>query len=71
MSTNINKIIGDFRFITFTKEFRYSNYVISYDLDDYANILTSEYKKANQAMVGLKFFWDSDHVDISTNLFFF
>ena len=31
-------IIGDFGFISFTKEFKYLGSVVSYDLDDYADI---------------------------------
>ena len=37
-STNTKKIIGDFAFISFTKEFKYLGSVVSYDLDLYAGI---------------------------------
>ena len=40
-------IIGEFVFISFTKEFKYFGSIASYDLDG-----------------SIKFFWDSDHVDI-------
>ena len=60
-------IIGDFGFISFTKEFTYLGYIVSYDLDDYADI-TSRIRKASQAIVALIFFWDSDHVDIGAKV---
>ena len=47
-------IIGDFGFISFTKEFTYLGYIVSYDLDDYADI-TSRIRKASQAIVALIF----------------
>ena len=37
--------------------------IVSYDLDDYADI-TSRIKKASQAMGAITFFWDLDYVDI-------
>ena len=48
-------IIGDFGFISFTKEFTYLGSIVSYDLDDYADV-TSRIKKASQAMGALIFF---------------
>ena len=60
-------IIGDFGFISFTKEFTYLGYIVAYDLDDYADI-TSRIRKASQAIVALIFFWDSDHVDIGAKV---
>ena len=60
-------IIGDFGFISFTKFFTYLGSIVSYDLDDYADI-TSRIKKASQAMGPLNCFWDSDHVDIGAKV---
>ena len=60
-------IIGDFGFISFTKEFTYLGSIVSYDLDDYADV-TSRIKKASQAMGALKIFWDSNHVDIGAKV---
>ena len=39
-------IIGDFSYISFTKSFTYLGSIVSYDLDDYADI-TSRIKKVN------------------------
>ena len=46
-------VIGDFGFISFTKIFTYLGSIVSYDLDDYADI-TSRIKKASQPMGALK-----------------
>ena len=32
------KVIGDFGFISFTKEFKYLESIVSYDFDDYTDI---------------------------------
>ena len=48
-------IIGDFGFISFTKEFTYLSFIVSYDLDDYPDI-TSRIKKISQAMGALHIF---------------
>ena len=63
-------IKGDFDFISFTKEFRYLGSIVSYDLDDCADI-TFWIKKESQAMGALKCFWDSDHVDISAKVYIY
>ena len=60
-------IIGDFGFISFTKELTYLGFIVSYDLDDYADI-TSRIKKASQAMGAITFFWDLNYVDIGAKV---
>ena len=60
-------IIGAFGFISFTKEFRYLSSIVSYDLDDYADI-SFRIEKVSQALGALKFFWDSDHVNTSAKV---
>ena len=49
------EIIGDFDFISFTKEFTQLNSIILYDLHVYVDI-GSRIKKSSQAMEALKTF---------------
>ena len=44
-SMNTKDIINAFDFITFTNEFKYLGYAISYDLDDYSDISLRIIKK--------------------------
>ena len=63
-STDTKNKIVDFGFILFTKEFKYLGSVVSYDLDNYADIIF-RITRASQSMGALKYFYNSDHVDIS------
>ena len=58
-----NIIVNDEFFVSFTENFKYLGSWISYDLHDTFDV-ESRISKANQAMGALKFFWDSDEVDI-------
>ena len=60
-------IIGDFGLISFTKELTYLGFIVSYNLDDYADI-TSRIKKASQAMGAITSFWDLNYVDIGAKV---
>ena len=51
-SLSTKDIIDDFGIITFTKEFKYLESVILYDLDDYSDI-SLRILKSNQAMGAL------------------
>ena len=44
-----NKIVGEYGFITFTKNFEYFGSIVSYYLDDYTDIMF-RIKKVNQVM---------------------
>ena len=58
-----NIIVNDVFFVSFTENFKYLGSWISYDLHDTFDV-ESRITKANQAIGALKFFWDSDEVDI-------
>ena len=66
-SMSTKDIKDDFGFITFSREFTYLGYVISYDLDAYSDI-SLRIKKSNQAIGALNCFSDSEHVDTSAKV---
>ena len=58
-----NIIVNDVFFVSFTENFKYLGSWISYDLHDTFDV-ESRISKANQAIGNLKFFWNSNEVDI-------